>query len=148
MIEKFSDYESQYLETEGNFVFTVENAELKDSSKGTKMAVFDVKCDEGRTTVYKSIEPRARWSYNKFIQACLNLSREERRTFELDYEIIHNKLIGKRFVGKVIQDTYLKEVKVPTDDGSFETETIERTSYKIDDYAPYVEGVTNIDNIF
>ena len=146
MIEKFSDYENGFIEQEGEFIFTVENAELKPSKAGTPMAVFSVKSDAGRSTIYKSLDPKARWSYNKFIQACLNLSPEERRTFELDYETIHNQLIGKSFIGKVVKDYYTKEVKVPTAEGTIETEEVESVSYKIDSYAP-VEDV-NIDSVF
>ena len=136
MIEKFSDYENGFIEEEGNFVFTVENAELKSSKAGTPMAVFTVKSDAGRSTIYKSIDPKARWSYNKFIQACLNLSPEQRKTFELDYETIHNQLVGKSFIGHVVKDFYTKEVKVPTDEGNFKTEEVESISYKIDNYYP------------
>jgi hypothetical protein len=136
MIEKFSDFESVgYLNKEGEFVFEVMEAELKDSSAGNTMAVFTVKSDEGQTTLYHTLSPKARWSYNNLIKACLNLdTREKINSFECDYELIHNQLIGKKFIGVVKAETYTKEVKKPLDDGTFEEAIEEKTSYKIKEY--------------
>ena len=136
MVEKFSDYEGQeYISEEGEFVFEVMSAELKDSSKGDPMAVIDVKSDHGSSTIYKSLVPKARWSYNKLIKACLNLDTPEKiAAFECDYQTIHNQLIGKKFIGVVEKDTYTKEVKKPLPDGTFEDSVEEKVSYKIVDY--------------
>ena len=66
MVEKFSDYESAgYLQAEGEFVFEIKSYELKDSSKGTPMAVFEVEAPEGQSTIYHSLSPKARWSYTR-----------------------------------------------------------------------------------
>ena len=80
MIEKFSDYESVgFLDREGDFVFTVKTYELKDSAKtSTPMAVFEVESDAGKTTIYHSLNPKARWSYNNLIKACLKLDTQEK----------------------------------------------------------------------
>ena len=136
MVEKFSDFESVgFISEEGEFVFTVEEAELKDSSKGTPMVVLTVKADEGKSTIYHSLNPTARWSYNNLIKACLKLDTKEKiNSFECDYETIHNKLVGKKFIGGVTADSYEKEVKKPMDDGTFETTTETKTSYKITSY--------------
>ena len=135
MIEKFSDYEgTQYIAKEGQFVFEIMNAELADSKKGTPMVVLELKSDEGMTKVYHSLEPKARWSYNNLIRAALNLSNEQAKTFELDYQTVHQQLIGKKILGDVAADKYLKEVKQPNDDGTFTTTNEEKVSYKITSY--------------
>ena len=138
MIEKFSDFEgTEYLQEEGEFVFTVMNAELKDSAKGTPMVVLEVKAPQGTSTIYHSLNPKARWSYNKLIKACLHNeldTPEKIAAFELDYETIHNKLIGKSFVGFVEAEEYEKEIKTPNDDGTFSTSVETKTSYKIKSY--------------
>ena len=136
MIEKFSDYEGQqYLNEEGEFVFEITNAEIKDSKKGEPMVVLEAKSDKGVTTLYHSLNPKARWSYNRLIKACLNLDTPEKvGSFECDYETIHNQLIGKKFIGIVEAQTYTKEVKKPLDDGTFEDSVEEKTSYKVVDY--------------
>ena len=137
MVEKFSDYEgSGFLSEEGEFVFTVESAELKDSKAGNLMVVLDVKSDAGSSTLYHTLSPKARWSYNNLIKACLKLDTKEKiEAFECDYETIHQQLIGKKFVGIVECEQYQKEVKKPLDDGTFETAFETKDSYKIKEYA-------------
>jgi hypothetical protein len=135
MVEKFSDYEgTQYLKEEGEFVFEIMNAELQDSKAGTPMVVLELKCDKGVTTVRHSLNPKARWSYNNLIRAALKLNDETAKTFELDYETVHQQLIGKKIVGNVETDTYTKEVKKPNDDGTFTTTNEEKISYKVTSY--------------
>lgn len=136
MVEKFSDYESVgYLSEEGEFEFTIKSYELKDSKKGDPMAVFEVESDHGKTTIYHSLIPKARWSYNNLIKACMHLDTAEKiNNFELDYETIGNQLVGKKFLGEVTCDTYIKEIKIPLDDGTFETGEEEKVSYKITGY--------------
>lgn len=136
MIEKFSDYESVgFLAQEGEFVFTIKSYELKDSKNGTPMAVFEVESDAGKSTIYHSLNPKARWSYNNLIKACLKLDSPEKiAAFECDYEIIGTQLINKKFIGCVKQDTYQKQIKIPLDDGTFEDGVEEKVSYKIDGY--------------
>lgn len=136
MIEKFSDYESAgFLNQTGEFVFEIVSAELKDSKAGNPMVVLEAKSDAGSTTLYHSLNPKARWSYNNLIKACLKLNTKDKiQAFECDYEIIHNKLIGAQFVGVVECETYQKEIKIPLDDGTFETGTETKESYKIKTY--------------
>ena len=136
MVEKFSDFEGAgFLSKAGKFVFEVMNAELKDSKAGTPMVVLEVKSDEGQSTIYHSLNVKARWSYNNLIKACLNLDTKEKiQAFECDYELIHNELIGKKFVGVVECQMYDKEVKKPLDDGTFETTVEQKESYKIVSY--------------
>ena len=136
MIEKFSDYESAgFLSQEGEFVFEITEAELKDSSKGNPMVVLGAKSDAGSTTLYHSLSPKARWSYNNLIKACLKLDTKDKiEAFECDYEVIHQKLIGAKFVGVVECETYQKEIKIPLDDGTFETGTETKESYKVKQY--------------
>lgn len=136
MIEKFSDYEgTSFLDREGDFVFEVMNYELKDSSNGTPMAVFNVKSEAGQSTIYHSLNTKARWSYNNLIKACLKLNtREKIDAFSCDYETVGNDLVGKKFLGTVEEQTYQKQVKVPLDDGTFEDGVEERISYKIVSY--------------
>lgn len=136
MVEKFSNYEgTQFLAEEGTFEFTIENAELKESKKGDPMVVLECKCDAGKTSIYHSLNPKARWSYNNLIKCCLNLDTKEKiQNFECDYEQIHNELIGKKFLGTVEEDEYTKEIKIPLDDGTFDTGTEVKTSYKIVSY--------------
>ena len=138
MVEKFSDYEGQeYISEEGSFVFTIDGYELKDSSKGEPMAVFTVKSDKGSSTIYHSLVPKARWSYNKLIKCCLHdrLDTDEKiAAFECDYQTIGQELVGKKFIGKVEQQTYEKPVKKALDDGTFEDAVEEKISYKITDY--------------
>lgn len=136
MVEKFSDYEgTQYLNKKGEFIFEVTDYELKDSKNNTPMAVLTVKCDEGQTTIYHSLNPKARWSYNNLIKACLKLDTPEKiAAFECDYQTIGNELIGKKFKGVVEEDKYIKQIKIPQDDGTFVDGQEEKTSYKIKEY--------------
>ena len=136
MVEKFSDYEGNgYLDKEGEFVFEIMSAELKDSSKGNPMVMLECKSEAGSTTLYHSLNAKARWSYNKLIKCCLNLNTPEKiSAFECDYELIHNQLIGKKFIGLVEKDYYTKEVKVPQDDGTFIDDVEEKVTYKIKEY--------------
>ena len=136
MVEKFSDFEGMgFLSEAGEFVFEVVEAELKDSKAGNQMVVLTAKCDRGQTTLYHSLAPKARWSYNNLIKACLNLdSREKIDAFECDYELIHNQLIGKKFIGVVKEEIYNKEVKKMLDDGTFENGVEEKVSYKVSEY--------------
>lgn len=137
MIEKFSDYESAgYLAKEGDFVFEVKSYELKDSkTTGEAIAVFKVESPEGKTTLYHSLAKTARWSYNNLIKACFNLdTREKIETFECDYETIGRELVGKKFMGHVVHETYTKNIKVPQDDGTFIDGVEEKDSYKIKAY--------------
>ena len=136
MVEKFSDYESVgFINKEGTFEFEVMSAELKESRNGNPMVVLEVKSDAGQSTVYHSLNPKARWSYNNLIKACLNLDTKEKiESFECDYEIVHNELIGKKFLGVVTCEKYDKEIKVPLNDGTFETTVESRDSFKITEY--------------
>ena len=136
MIEKFSDYEGVgYLEKEGSFEFEITDYELKDSKNGNPMAVFEVKSDAGKSTLYHALTPKARWSYNNLIKACLHLDTKEKiNAFECDYETIGKELIGKKFIGVVTCETYEKEIKVPQDDGTFANDTVTKESYKITSY--------------
>ena len=136
MIEKFIDYESAgFLSKEGEFEFEVMDYELKDSKSGTPMAVFNVKSDAGQSTIYHSLNPKARWSYNNLIKACLKLNTKEKiEAFSCDYETIGHELVGKKFIGTVKEETYQKQVKVPLDDGTFEDGVEEKISYKIVSY--------------
>lgn len=133
MVEKFSDYESVgFLSKEGEFEFEVMDYELKDSKNDNPMTVFNVKSDEGQSTIYHSLNPKARWSYNNLIKACLKLNTKEKiDAFSCDYETIGNELVGKKFIGTVKEETYQKQVKVPLDDGTFEDGVEEKISYKI-----------------
>ena len=136
MIEKFSDYESAgFLSKEGEFEFEVMDYELKDSKNGTPMAVFNVKSDEGQSTIYHSLNAKARWSYNNLIKACLKLHTKEKiNAFSCDYETIGHDLVGKKFIGTVKEETYQKQIKVPLEDGTFEDGVEEKISYKIVSY--------------
>ena len=136
MIEKFSDYEGTgFIDKEGTFEFEVMRGELKQSQAGNPMVVLDVKSSEGSSTLYHSLNPKARWSYNNLIKACLGLdTREKIESFECDYETIHNKLIGKKFMGVVECQSYTKVVKKPQDDGTFADVEEVRDSYKIVSY--------------
>ena len=111
MIEKFSDYESAgYLSEAGTFEFEVKSYELKDSKNGNPMAVFEVEAPEGQSTLYHSLNPKARWSYNNLIKACLKLiTKEDINKFECDYETVGQQLVGKKFLGTVECETYEKE---------------------------------------
>ena len=133
MIEKFSDYESVgFLSKEGEFEFEVIDYELKDSKNGTPMAVFNVKSDEGQSTIYHSLNAKARWSYNNLIKACLKLNTKEKiNAFSCDYETIGHDLVGKKFIGTVKEETYQKQIKIPLEDGTFEDGVEEKISYKI-----------------
>lgn len=136
MVEKFSDYESVgFLSKEGEFEFEITDYELKDSKNDNMMAVFNVKSDEGQSTIYHSLNPKARWSYNNLIKACLKLNTKEKiNSFSCDYETIGNELVGKKFIGVVEEQTYEKQVKIPLDDGTFQDGVEEKTSYKIVEY--------------
>lgn len=136
MKEKFSDYEGAgFLSEEGEFVFEVKEAEVKDSSKGNLMVEIKVHSDHGDSTLWHSIMPKARWSYNNLIKACLRLDTKEKiEAFECDYETIHNDLIGKKFIGVVTRDTYKKQIKTMQDDGTFVDGEEIKESFKITSY--------------
>lgn len=133
MIEKFSDYEGgNFIDQEGEFNFEITSAELMDSKAGNLMVKFDLKAPEGSTTIYHALTPKARWTYNRLIGAALALSDEQKKTFELDYETIHNQLIGKHVLAVVKAEKYVKEIKIPLEDGTYQTSEEERVGYKVD----------------
>lgn len=134
MVEKFADYEGQnFLQEEGTFDFEIVDAELTKAQKsGNDMVKFTFKCDAGTIKANHVLIPSARWSYNKLISAALNLTAEERKTFELDYMTIHNKLIGKHVYADVNCEEYEKVVKKPLDDGTFEEHVELAESFKLD----------------
>lgn len=135
MKEKFSDYEGGFIQEEGEFEFTITDAELKESKKGDPMVEITAKSVAGQTILRHSLLPKARWSYNNLIKACLHLNTKEKiEKFECDYQTIHNDLIGKTFIGTVQEESYTKEVKRMTDDGTFDTELIPAVSYKVVSY--------------
>ena len=136
MVEKFSDYEGGgFLNQEGTFVFEIMNYELKDGPKG-KMAVFEAKSDAGTTTLYHSLNAKARYFYNNLIKACLKINTPDKvAAFECDYEVIGNQLIGKKFSGEVECETYNKEVKRPNEDGTFTNDVEIKESFKIKKYS-------------
>lgn len=136
MKEKFADYEgTEFLSKEGKFLFEITSAELKDSKNGDPMWVFGAKSDEGQTTLYHSLNPKARWSFNNLIKACLRMrTKEQIKSFECDYETIGQELVGKTFIGNVEEDTYEKPIKRLNDDGEFVNDVELRTSYKVTSY--------------
>ena len=92
MIEKFSDYESVgFLNKEGDFDFEVKSAELTESKRGSLMVKLEVESRQaGKSTLYHTLDPKARWSYNNLIKACLHdkLDTPEKvEAFELDYTL-------------------------------------------------------------
>lgn len=138
MIEKFSDYEGGFLQEEGKFKFTIKDYELKEAKNADNppVATFNVHCIAGDTTIRHSLSPKARWSYNKLIKACLHLNTPEKiAAFECDYETIGQELVGKEFIGEVEAESYDAEVKVPKDDGTFETRVESKIAYKIKTYS-------------
>lgn len=140
MIEKFSDYEGGFLNCEGEFIFEIKEAEIKQSKKGDDMVELQAKCSQGITTLRHSLLPKARWSYNNLIKACLHLNTPEKiAAFECDYHTIHNQLIDKTFIGTVKEERYMKEVKTPLDDGTFATEQVPSVSYKVVNYSEVQE---------
>ena len=134
MVEKFIDNEgAQFLQKPGKYEFVIDSAELRDTANGdSKMVVFNLKCDEGTIRVYHSLKPQAKWTYNNLIKAALNLTPEQRRTLELDYETFHQQLIGHHVIADVIEDYYTKTVKKPLDDGTFEEAQEETVTLKVD----------------
>lgn len=136
MKEKFSDYDSKgFLSKEGQYEFEITSCELKDGKNGV-MVVFEVASDDEKATIYHSLNAKARWSYNNLIAACLKLSKEDRRALEIDYELIGHDLVGKKFIGIVTKEMYEKEIKVPLEDGTFDTAIEEKESFKITSYLP------------
>ena len=82
MIEKFADFEkSAYLDKTGVFTFTITDAELTNTKKGDPMWKFTCDSEAGQTTLYHAILPTTKWSFNKLIAACLNLTDEQKKTF-------------------------------------------------------------------
>lgn len=139
MVEKFNDYEGMgFIEQEGDFEFEITSAEVKDSKSGTPMVVLEAKSEAGMTTLYHSLIEKARWSYNKLIAACLQLTAEQKKTFELDYQTIGQQLIGKKFIGVVEEDTYEKPIKRMLDDGTFVDDVEVKSSFKVKEYKPCV----------
>ena len=135
MVEKFSDFEgSKFLDKAGSFIFTITDAELTNSKRGDPMVALTLESDEGMTTVYHSLNQKARWSYNRLIAAAFKLTDEQKKTFELDYQTIHRELLGKQVLCDVEEESYKKEIKVPTDLGTFETTYEDKISYKVKDY--------------
>lgn len=139
MVEKFNDYEGTgFIEQEGEFEFEITSAEVKDSKSGTPMVVLEAKSEAGMTTLYHSLNEKARWSYNRLIAACLQLTAEQKKTFELDYQTIGQQLIGKKFIGVVEEDTYEKPIKRMLDDGTFVDDVEVKSSFKVKEYKPCV----------
>src|SRR5574344_1654273 len=100
MIEKFNDFESNFIEEEGTYRFKITDYELKDGNVAP-MAMFTFKAEEGTMKRGFSLSDKARWRYNQLIAAALKLTKEQRRTYELDYETIGQELVGKEFYGVV-----------------------------------------------
>ena len=92
------------------------------------MVKVGVKAPEGMSTLYFSLQPKARWKYNKFIKACMVPPTE------LDYETFHNQLVGCHFIGNVVHDYFTTTEKVPTPDGRFVEREVEKDSYKIESF--------------
>lgn len=140
MVEKFADYEGGFLDKAGEFEFEITDYELKDGPKGP-CAVLGAKSVAGITTLYHSLNPKARWSYNKLIKACLKLETAKQiQDFECDYATIGQELIGKKFIGKVECQQYEKEIKIPNDDGTFTTDVELKDSFKVVEYKIAVGG--------
>lgn len=134
MIEKFSDYETGFLATEGTFTFEITDYELTEG-KEYPTAKFNVKSSAGTTTIWHSLSPKARWSYNKLIKCCLELNTAEKiENFECDYELVGHTLIGTKFKGRVERQYYDKTIKVQNDDGTFSEAVESRESFKIVEY--------------
>lgn len=135
MKEKFADFEGGFLSKEGEFLFEITEAELTDSKNGNPMWKFNARSDEGQTTLYHSINPKARWSLNGLIKACLKLdSKEKINNFMCDYETIGQELVGKQFIGVVECESYDKEIKKLQDDGTFKNDVETKDSYKVKEY--------------
>lgn len=140
MIEKFSEtLGKKFLDQVGEFVFEITEHELKDGPKGV-MAVLEAKSEAGTTTLYHSLNAKAKWSYANLVKACFELDTKAKvEAFAphdggIDYELIGNDLIGKKFLGVVERQQYRKEVKIPKDDGTFENGVETKDSYKIVEY--------------
>lgn len=128
MVEKFDDYEGGFLSEEGTFKFTITSAELTDSKSGNPMWVFNVKSKAGTSVIRHSLAPKARWTFNKLIRACT----QDKPPKELDYSTYGQELVGKWFIADVVEESYEKEVKVPNEDGTFDTTTQTKKSFNID----------------
>lgn len=140
MVEKFSDTLSAgFLSQEGEFVFEITDCELREGPKGV-MAVLGVKSDAGTSTLYHSLSSKAKWSYANLVKACYNLDTQDKiNSFAphdggIDYELIGNDMIGKKFLGIVECQQYEKEIKIPNDDGTFTNGVETKDSYKIIEY--------------
>lgn len=140
MIEKFSEtLGKDFLNKEGKFLFTITDYELKEGPKGP-MAVFEVESNEGKTTLYHSLNTKAKWSYANLTKVCFNLDTKEKivafgpHDGGIDYELIGQMLIGKQFVGVVQCQTYQKEIKKPNEDGTFSNDVEIKESFKIVEY--------------
>lgn len=129
MVEKFDDFEGQnFLDKEGTFIFEVEDYELQPSKNGGyDNAVFTFKCDDGTIRQWHSLNPKARWTYNKLIKACM----KDKTPKELDYSTFGNELIGKKFKADVELQCYDTEVKVPRDDGTYESKIVTKENLKV-----------------
>lgn len=135
MKEKFSNFDGEdFLKSEGEFQFTIKEAIKQSNSAGDgEIVKFVCVAPEGKTDLYKSLKPEARWSYNQLIRAALQISKEDWKDFEGDYDTIHTQLIGKTFNATVVASSYTKTRKVERPDGTFETKEEEKVSYKIAD---------------
>lgn len=136
MKEKFADFEgSGFISKEGEFIFEITEAELTDSKSGNPMWKLMAKSDEGQTTLYHSINPKARWSFNNLIKACLKLDTKDKiNNFMCDYETIGQELVGHKFIGVVVCESYNKEIKKLNDDGTFTNDVEVKDSYKVKEY--------------
>ena len=83
-----------------------------------------------------SLSDKARWRYNQLIAAALKLTKEQRRTYELDYETIGQELVGKEFYGVVEYKEVPRTVRVPDEDGIIVEKTEVKSFYEITQILP------------
>ena len=135
MIEKFNDFESNFIEEEGTYKFKITDYELKDGNVAP-MAMFTFKAEEGTMKRGVSLSDKARWRYNQLIATALKLTKEQRRTYELDYETIGQELVGKEFYGVVEYKEVPRTVRVPDEDGIIVEKTEVKSFYEITQILP------------
>lgn len=137
-VENFDDaFGNEFLSEEGTFHFEITEAELTTSKSGNEMVEVTLRADQGQTKDYFVLSDKAKWKYKQFIALAFGYTSKEALIadgFTKDLAIVHNELVGKKVWGKVKAESYIKDIKVPNDDDTFETVQEERVSYKIDKY--------------
>lgn len=116
-----------FINKAGRYTLEVEKFETgKSAKKGTEFHRFFCKSEDGESIRFELyIVPAAMWRYKSFLKA---LGASTDNAYNIDE--LPNKLIGKKFVGVVVEESY------ETYDALTGEVSEVKTAYKVDRFEP------------